>query len=47
METFIIGDYWNITTPMQAANIINLDTGSGKGGLLTIMNLETKEYWQA
>lgn len=37
---------WDITTPIKAANIWNLDTGSGKGGLLTIMNLETKEYNQ-
>lgn len=40
-------NYWGYTTPQNAANIWNLDTGSGKGGLLTIMNLETKEYWQA
>jgi serine/threonine protein phosphatase 1 len=39
--------HWGISIPIQAANIWNLDTGSGKGGLLTIMNLETKEYWQA
>ena len=38
--------YWDITIPMKAANIWNLDTGCGKGGLLTIMDLETKEYYQ-
>lgn len=27
--------------------IWNLDTGSGKDGLLTMMNIDTKEYWQA
>ena len=32
--------------PLKAANIWNIDTGCGKGGLLTIMNLETKEYKQ-
>ena len=26
------------------ANIINLDTGCGKGGLLTIYNLETGNF---
>jgi serine/threonine protein phosphatase 1 len=39
--------YWNSSIPMKAANIINLDTGSGKGGLLTLYNLDTDEYWQA
>jgi serine/threonine protein phosphatase 1 len=39
--------YWDdAMRPITAANITNLDTGSGKGGLLTIMNLETREYWQ-
>ncbi len=40
--------YWGVETPMFLCNKIwNLDTGSGKGGLLTIMNADTKEYWQA
>lgn len=40
--------YWDSDMkPMTAANITNLDTGSGKGGLLTIMDFETREYWQA
>ena len=38
--------YFNSTVPLKAANIWNLDTGSGKGGLLTIMNLETREIKQ-
>jgi len=38
--------YWDNTTPMLATNIWNLDTGCGKGGLLTIMDLETKEFKQ-
>lgn len=38
--------YWGSTVPINAANIWNLDTGCGKGGLLTIMNLKTKEYNQ-
>lgn len=32
--------------PQRFANIWDLDTGCGKGGVLTIMNLETKEYKQ-
>lgn len=39
--------YWDITTPITAANITNLDTGSGKGGMLTLMNLDTKQFVQA
>lgn len=38
--------YFGQTTPIQAANILNIDTGCGKGGILTIMNLDTKEYYQ-
>lgn len=38
---------WNTTEPMFAANIINLDTGAGFAGKVTIMNVDTKEYWQS
>lgn len=38
---------WQQETPMQAFNIWNLDTGAGWNGRLTIMDLETKEYWQS
>lgn len=38
---------WKTDQPMQAANIWNLDTGAGWDGKLTIMNLETKEYFQS
>jgi len=38
---------WNITTPMSAFEITNLDTGAGHNGKLTIMDIETKEYWQS
>lgn len=34
--------------PTHTGNLIqNIDTGSGKGGLLTIMNIKTKEYQQS
>jgi len=39
--------YFKSDVPLKAANITNLDTGCGKGGLLTIMNLQTREIWQA
>ena len=32
---------------MKAANIWNLDTGAGFEGKLTIMNVDTKEYYQS
>ena len=38
---------WGKMSPMKAANIINLDTGAGFNGCVTIMDVETKEYWQS
>jgi len=39
--------YWDELTPIKAGRIINVDTGSGKGGPLTIMDIDTEEYWQS
>lgn len=41
--------YWNNPQPMQAENIWNIDTGCGKSkeALLTIMEVETKQFYQA
>lgn len=33
--------------PLQAFNIWNMDTGTGQFGRLTIMDVDTKEYWQS
>lgn len=38
---------WEKSTPMKVFNIWNLDTGAGTNGKLTIMDIETKEYWQS
>lgn len=39
---------WGTDQPMTAFNITNLDTGAGgDNGRLTIMNIQTKEYWQS
>ena len=39
---------WKTDKPLHAANVWNLDTGSGGStGRLTIMDVETKEYWQS
>ena len=39
--------YWGETKPITRAGITNIDTGSGKGGLLTMMDTGTGEYWQS
>jgi serine/threonine protein phosphatase 1 len=36
-----------VTTPINACNVWNLDTGAGWGGKLTIMDIDTKEFWQS
>lgn len=38
---------WQKDTPMNACNVWNLDTGAGFHGRLTIMDVDTKEYWQS
>jgi serine/threonine protein phosphatase 1 len=35
------------TTPQKFANVWNLDTGAAFRGPLTIMDVETKEFWQS
>lgn len=36
-----------ITIPMNRHNVWNIDTGAGHTGKLTIMNINTKEFWQS
>ena len=36
-----------IITPMNRCNVWNLDTGGGYEGRLTIMDIDTKEFWQS
>jgi len=39
---------WSVNQPIFAPPVINIDTGAGfRGGRLTIMNLETHEYFQS
>lgn len=38
---------WGTNKPLRALNILNLDTGAGHRGRLTIMDIDTKEYWQS
>lgn len=38
---------WNTDKPMNACNVWNLDTGGGWHGKVTIMDVDSKEYWQS
>ena len=37
----------NSIIPVKKANIWNVDTGAAFKGKLTILNIETKEFWQS
>ena len=39
--------YYNETIPMQGCNVWNIDTGAAFTGKLTIMDIDTKEFWQS
>jgi serine/threonine protein phosphatase 1 len=38
---------WKTEKPMQAVNVLNMDTGARRGGKLTILDAHTKEYYQS
>lgn len=39
--------YYNITIPMQGCNVWNIDTGAAFTGKLTIMDTDTRQFWQS
>jgi serine/threonine protein phosphatase 1 len=39
--------HWKTDKPMKAANIYDLDTGSGSSGRLTIMDVKSRQFWQS
>lgn len=39
--------YFDSTLPMQGCNVWDVDTGAAFTGPLTIMDIDTKEYWQS
>lgn len=38
---------YDVDVPMHAVNVWNLDTGAAFHGKLSIMDIETKEFWQS
>ncbi len=38
---------YNIEIPMQGCNVWNIDTGAAFTGRLTILDIDTKEFWQS
>jgi serine/threonine protein phosphatase 1 len=38
---------YNIEIPMKKANVWNIDTGAAFTGKLSILDIETKEFWQS
>jgi serine/threonine protein phosphatase 1 len=38
---------YDLDTPMQAGNVWNIDTGAAFTGKLTVLNVDTKEFWQS
>jgi len=39
--------YGNSLKPVHASNVWNIDQGAGWEGKLTLMDIDTKEYWQS
>jgi serine/threonine protein phosphatase 1 len=39
--------YYDVTVPMQGCNVWNIDTGAAFTGQLSIMDIETKQFWQS
>ncbi|MFC6100765.1 metallophosphoesterase [Olivibacter domesticus] len=39
--------HWDSDKPLTVFNIMNLDTGAAHSGRLTIMDIDSKKYWQS
>lgn len=39
--------YYKITEPMHACNVWNVDTGAAFTGKLTVMDIDSKQFWQS
>jgi serine/threonine protein phosphatase 1 len=38
---------YNVETPMHKCNVWNLDTGAAFGGRISVMDVQSKKYWQS
>jgi serine/threonine protein phosphatase 1 len=39
--------YYNVEVPMQGCNVWNVDTGAAFTGKISIMDIDSKQYWQS
>ncbi len=39
--------YYDQTVPMQGGNVWNIDTGAAFTGSLTVLDIDSKQYWQS
>jgi serine/threonine protein phosphatase 1 len=39
--------FYNVDVPMQGANVWNIDTGAAFTGKLSVMDIDTKQFWQS
>ena len=39
--------YYDVDIPMQGCNVWNIDTGAAFTGKLSVMDIDTKQYWQS
>jgi serine/threonine protein phosphatase 1 len=39
--------YYNVYVPMQGANVWNIDTGAAFTGKLSVMDIDTNQFWQS
>jgi serine/threonine protein phosphatase 1 len=39
--------YYNVDIPMQGSNVWNIDTGAAFKGKLSIMDIDSKKFWQS
>ena len=38
---------YKVDTPMQGCNVLNIDTGAAFKGRLSVMDIDSKEFWQS
>jgi serine/threonine protein phosphatase 1 len=38
---------YNVIVPMQGCNVWNIDTGAAFKGAISVMDVDTKQFWQS